>query len=168
MLVVWEWRMTTDRMSLMVHSFGPSLENVTCLTVGHIVIHPVTLAMFISHFPRLDDLSISTITLPRALGRARDPHTEPYVGIVPTHPRGEFRASGIPTCRMPLKVFEAVTLLEPQFHRIILTHVDYDAWGGVIGLLWRRVLNRWRNFTSSHMGPPVSGLVSISDHMSLT
>ena len=129
-LAVWEWRMTTDRMLLMAHSFGPSLENVTYLTLGHIFIHPATLAMFISHFPRLDDFSISSIRLPRALVRARDSHTEPYVGIIPTHPRGKFRALGIPTCRMPLKVFEAITLLEPRFHRIILTYVDYDAWRG--------------------------------------
>jgi len=87
-LMIRRWRvMTADHVSSMVDSFGSSLKNVTRLTLGEIVVHPATLMMFISHFPCLDDLSISTIYLPRALGRTRDPHREPYVGIVPTYQR---------------------------------------------------------------------------------
>jgi len=63
-LIIWEWRMNTDRVSSMLHSFGSSLENVTRLTLERIIIHPATFAIFINHFPRLDDLSISTIGLP--------------------------------------------------------------------------------------------------------
>ena len=127
-LMIWEWRMTTDCVSSMLHSFGCCLENVTRLTLGQIVIHPEILAMFISHFPRLDDLSISTIGLPRALGHARDPHREHRIGIVPTNTRGKFHASGIPACRVPKKIFEAITLLKPRFHKVTLTHINYDAW----------------------------------------
>jgi len=127
-LTIWEWCMTTDHVSSMLHSFGPSLENVTRLTLGQIVIHPAILTMFISHFPRLDDLSISTIGLPKALDLVCDPHHEPDIGIFSTHPRGKFHASGIPTCRVPKKVFEAIAILEPRFHRVTLTHINYDTW----------------------------------------
>ena len=127
-LMIWKWRMTADQVSSMLHSYGPSLKNVTRLTLWEIVVHPATLAMYVSHFPRLDDLSISTIYLPRALGRTRDLHPEPYVGIVPTHPRGELCISGIPTCRVPQKVFEAIALLEPRFRRITLKHAKHNAW----------------------------------------
>jgi len=127
-LMIYKWRMTTNCVSSMLHSYGPSLENVICLTLERIAVHTATLVMFISHFPRLDDLSISTIYLPRVLGRTRDPHHEPYVGIIPTHPRGKLCISGIPTCRVPQKVFEAITLLEPRFYRITLEHINYDAW----------------------------------------
>jgi len=168
-LMIWEWRMMADRVSSMLHSFGPCLENVTRLTLGQIIIHPEILAMFISHFPRLDDLSISTIGLPRALGRARDPHREPHIRIVQTRPRGKFHASGIPACRVPKKVFEAITFLEPQFQRITLTHVNYDAWRDYWPLLEAcaeslEELHILANWT----GECQRGLVSISNHMSLT
>jgi len=127
-LMICKWRMTADQVSSMLHSYGPSLKNVTRLTLWEIVVHPETLAMYISHFPCLDDLSISTIYLPRALGRTRDPHPELYVGIVPTHPRGKLCISGIPACRVPKRVFEAIALLEPRFHRITLEHINHDAW----------------------------------------
>jgi len=52
--------MSTDRVSLILHSFGPSFENVTHLTLGDVILYPLTLAVFVSHFPHLDDLSISS------------------------------------------------------------------------------------------------------------
>ena len=168
-LMIWEWYMTTDRVSSMFHSFGPSLENVARLTLGRILIHPATFAMFISHFPRLDALSIITIGFPRALVPTGDSHRETCVEIVPTHPRGKFHASGDPACRVPKEAFEAITVLEPRFHRITLENIKYNAWrdywplvvecGGSLEELFILV---------NETGECWSGLISISDHMSLT
>ena len=44
-LEIWNWRMSTDRVSPMLHSFGSSLENVTHLTLGSVAIYSSTLAM---------------------------------------------------------------------------------------------------------------------------
>ena len=127
-LEVRRWRMTTDRTSLVIRSFGSSLENVTRLTLGDVTVHPSTLTMFISHFPRLDDLSISVINLPRTLEGTGDSHRGFHGEIVPTHPRGRFSASGIPVCQVPKEVLNAITLLEPRFHRVTLDCVSYGSW----------------------------------------
>ena len=112
----------------MLHSCGPSLENVTRLKLGHVVVHPSTLAMFVSHFPHLDDLSISTVRLPTMLDGTGDLRYEFHADIAPTHPRGKFSVSDIPTHQAPGGVFEAITLLEPRFHQVSLAHVNYDTW----------------------------------------
>ena len=53
--------------SSVLHSFGSSLENATRLTLRKVTIHPSTLAMFVGHFPRLDDLSVSVVNVLRML-----------------------------------------------------------------------------------------------------
>jgi len=82
-LEVQRWYMSTDRMPSILHSFSSSLENVTRLTLGDVTIRSPTLGMFVSHFPRLDNLSISAI-------RTLDDTGDLYPGfrgeIVPTHP----------------------------------------------------------------------------------
>jgi len=169
-LMIWERRMTTDRVSSMFHSFGPSLENVTRLTLWHIVIHPATFAMFINHFPRLDDLSITSISLPRVLGPTGDSHRETCVEIVPTHPRGNFRATDdFSACRVPKEVFEVITLLEPRFHRVSLTRVSRDMWRDYWPLVdeYAGSLEELLILVNG-TGECRSGLISISDHMSLT
>ena len=122
-LEVWRWDMSTDRVLSMLHSFGSSLENVTCLRLMYDVVSPPALAMFISHFPRLNDLSID---YPKGPDSGRDLYRGFHVDIVPTHPRGEFRALGF--SQLPIEVFEDITLLEPRFRRVSLEPVNYDAW----------------------------------------
>ena len=87
--------MTTDRVSSILHSFGSSLENVTRWTLGRVLVRPSTLAMFVSRFPRLDDLSISGYCLPMTLDDTGEVYHGFRVDIVPSHPRGEFSVSGV-------------------------------------------------------------------------
>ena len=126
-LEIRRWRMTTHRISLVIHSFGSSLKNVTRLTLADVTVHPSTLTMFISHFPRLDDLSISVINPPRMLEGTGDSHRGVLGEIFPTHPRGKFSASDISVYQVP-EVFKAITLLEPRFHRVTLDCDSYKSW----------------------------------------
>ena len=112
----------------MLHSFGSSLQNVTRLTLAQVVFYPSTLAMFVSHFPRLDHLSISGFPLPTALDHTGDLHRWFRVVIVPTYPRGEFSTSGVSMLHTPKEILEGIILLEPRFRRVSLAYVDYDAW----------------------------------------
>ena len=107
-------KMPTDRMPSILHSFGSSLENFTRLTLGNVTIHFLTLGMFVSHFPRLDNLSISAI---RTLDSTGDLYPAFRGEIVPTHPRGKFSVSSLSTYQVPKGVFEAITL-EPRFHQV--------------------------------------------------
>ena len=115
--------MSTDKVSSMLHSFGSSLQNVTRLSLYNAVVHPSTLAMFVSHFPRLNDLSIKFL-----FDHAGDSYRGSHADIVPTYPHGEFSASHYPMGQLPKGVFEAITLLEPRFHRVSLTGVNYGPW----------------------------------------
>jgi len=126
-LEVRRWCMTTDRTSLVIHSLGSSIKNVTRLTLGDVTVHPSTLTMFIGHFPHLDNLSISTVRLAMTLEGTGDSHREFRGEIVPTHPRGKFSASGIPMYQVPM-VFKAITLLKPRFYRITLDFDIYGSW----------------------------------------
>ena len=118
--------MSTDNVSSMLHSCGTSLENVTRLALIYVIVHPPALAMFISHFLRLNDLSI---VFPIRLDGAGDLYRGFHVDIVPTYPRGEFSASGLPrSFQAPKGILEGITLLEPRFHRVSFTYVNYDAW----------------------------------------
>jgi len=117
--------MQTTGVVSMLHSFGSSLENVTRLTLRDVafhVIHRSTLGMFFSHFPRLDDLSISTINHYTERVDRHLLEVKPTIRseIVPTRPRGEFSVrKALP------KVLEIITLLEPRFHRVILDCNSY-------------------------------------------
>ena len=51
-----------------------------------------------------------------------------HVDIVPTHPRGEFSASGASMFQAPKEIFEGITLLEPRFRRVTLAYGSYDTW----------------------------------------
>ena len=125
-LWILRWRMSTDRVLSMLHSFGSSLGNVTQLTLGHITAHPSTLAMFVSHFPRLDDLFISADDLRHGTGGLDRGF---HVDIVPTHPCGKFSTSGVFMLFQPPKaIFEGIILLEPRFRQVSLAHVSYYAW----------------------------------------
>jgi len=63
-LVIWRWKMSTVQASSMLQCLGPLLKNVTRLTLGEVYFHPLTLATFVSYFPRLRGLSIeNTCTL---------------------------------------------------------------------------------------------------------
>jgi len=126
-LEIQRWLMCVGWISSMVHSFGSSLENVTRLTLRDVISYPRTLAMFVSHFPRLDDLSVSVIYLPMILDGAGGLHPGFRGDIVPSHPRGKFSASNI-SVRTPKGVFEAITLLEPRFRQVTLAHVSYGVW----------------------------------------
>ena len=128
-LKVRRWRgMSVDCALLMLRSFGSSLENVTRLTLEDVAIRPSTLAMFVGHFPRLDNLSISTTNTHRALEGMGGSYPEFCGEIVPTHPRGEFSVSSCPAYRVPKEVFGAIALLEPRFHQVSLAHVGRYSW----------------------------------------
>jgi len=121
------WRMTTDLISLVIHSLGSSIKNVTRLKLGNVTVQPSTLTMLIGHFPHLDDLSISAVELPTTLEDTSGSHREFRGEIVPTHPRGKFSASDIPAYQVPL-VFKSIILLEPRFHRVTLDFDSYGSW----------------------------------------
>ena len=121
-LVILEWRLSTGRVLSIFHSFGSSLENVTILILGDVIVHPSILTTLLSHFPRLCDLAISTIFY----GTLDD--TVDLNHVIPTHPHGRFSVSHVPTYQVSKWVFDAVILLEPRFHRVTLAHVSYDRW----------------------------------------
>jgi len=117
------WCMTTDRISLVIHSLGSSIKNVTRLTLGNVTVHPSTLTMFIGYFPHLVNLSISAVNLPMTLEGTGDSHREFHGEIFPTHPRGEFNAYQVSG-----GVFKTIALLEPRFHRVTLNCESYGSW----------------------------------------
>jgi len=122
-----QWDLSADRVSSMFHSFGSSLENVTILILGDVIVHPSILTTFLSHFPRLYDLTISAI-LYGTLGGTVDLGHEFRADIIPTHPHGRLSISHMVTNQESKWVFDAVILLEPRFHRVALAHVTYDGW----------------------------------------
>ena len=123
------WHMRTPCVVSMLHCFGSSLENVTRLVLRDVVITSIlrsSFTMFVSHFPCLDDISISIIELRSSLSRLlREVNRTAHIEVVPTHPQGQFSASG---SVVPNKVFRAITLLEPRFHRVALDCGSYDSW----------------------------------------
>jgi len=123
-LEIWTWEMSTDQVSTMLHSFGSSLQNVTRLSLCYVIVHPSTFAMFVGHFPRLNDLFIDPLG---SLDDTGDSYRGFHVDIVPTYPRGEFSTSHHPD-QLPKGVFEVITLLEPRFHRVSLKGVNCGAW----------------------------------------
>jgi len=128
-LEICRWRMSTGRVSSMLHSLGSSLKNVTHLTLHHVDVHPSTLAMFVSRFPCLNHLSISGFPLPMTPDSTGGSHRRSRPDIVPTHPRGEFSVSGAwISLQAPKEIFEGITLLEPRFRRVSLTNVSQYAW----------------------------------------
>ena len=128
-LEVCRWpSMNADCTLSMLQSFGSSLENVTRLTMEEVTIHPSILAMFVGHFPSLDDLSISVIKILRTLEGADDLYPGFRGEIIPTHPRGKFSVSSLLGYQVPKGVFEAIVLLEPRFHQVSLANVGYYAW----------------------------------------
>ena len=130
-LEVQRWCMSTDRTSSMLRSFDSSLQNVTRLTLRNVIIYSSTLAVFVSNFPRLNDLSISAAGFRPSTRRngTGDSHRGSHTDIVPTYPRGEFSASGVSILfQAPKEIFAGITLLEPRFHRVTLAYVSYNAW----------------------------------------
>ena len=128
-LEIRRWRMSTGRVSSMLHSLGSSLENVTHLALHDVHIHPSTLAMFVSRFPCLNHLSISGFPLSITPDGTGGSHRGSRINIVPTHPRGEFSVSDVwISLQTPKEIFEGITLLEPRFRRVSLTNVSQHAW----------------------------------------
>ena len=121
------WNALVVPVSLLLHCFGPPLENVTRLTLQRISICPSALVTFISYFPQLHDLSISTIERPWEADGTADLHRESHGRIVPTHPRGEL---SVPKMRFdePEKVFGGIALLEPRFRRITFGCIKCRLW----------------------------------------
>ena len=89
-------------------------------------IHSSALVVFVSHFPRLHYLFISTLMDPRRVGRAGDSHHESRGTIVPTHPHGEFTAFEVSGFDEPEKVFGGIAPLEPRFRRVTFKYVRCD------------------------------------------
>ena len=124
-LSIMGWNTYVLQASFMLYCVGPLPGNVTRLTLEHIFVYPSTLAMFVSHFPRLDDLSICDV---RSLGSC-SPHHGFHDKIVPTHPRGELNVAGVIGFRTPKEFFEAIALLEPRFREVTLAHATWrDFW----------------------------------------
>ena len=122
------WDTVAVPTSLMLHHFGPLPENVTRLTLERMFIRPSALVTFVSHFPRLHYLFISTLMRPGKGDGVSDLHHESHGRTVPTHPRGEFTASKVERFSEPEKVFRGIALLEPRFRRIVVKYLGYDLW----------------------------------------
>ena len=121
------WNTSTVYVSSMLGYLGSSFENVTKLVLKDIFVDASTLAMFISYFPHLDDLSISTIRPPRTLDGSSDLYG--HVDIVPTRPHGKFTALKISSFRALGEIFKGIILLEPRFRVVNLEGVSsYNAW----------------------------------------
>jgi len=121
------WDTRTVDSSLMLQHLDPLPENVTRLTLERIYIHSLTFVTFVSHFPRLHDLSISTFELPWGADGISVFGREPHNSIVPNHPRGEFSTSDMRFYK-PEQVFGGITLLEPRFRRVTIKGAWYDQW----------------------------------------
>jgi len=121
------WDTFAVEVSLMLHHLGPLPENVTRLTLERIYIYSSTFTTFVSQFPRLHDLSISTLRRPWGADGivALDP--KPHSSIVPNHPRGEFSAFDM-RFDEPEKVFGGIALLEPRFRRVTINYATYGQW----------------------------------------
>jgi len=122
---VWKWKMSVDHVSSALHSLGTSCENVTHLTLDSVDVDPSALSMFLSHFPRLKDL---TIYFPSAIDGSNGLHRGFQANVVPTRPRGEFYESGHMRFPPPKGVYDTIVLLEPRFHKISLEHRSYPLW----------------------------------------
>ena len=120
--------MSIDEKSLILRSFGSSLENVTCLTLGQILAHPLDLAMLFSHFPGLSDLSFFDIYSHSMHDDTGDVRRGLHTDIVPTHPCGTFSVSVPSEYRVSKGVFEAVVLLKPRVRQVSLMDINYGAW----------------------------------------
>jgi hypothetical protein len=118
--------MTSDSVSSMLRSCGSSLENVTRLTLDSVSVRSSTLAMFVSNFPRLDELSISAFPLQPMLSGAG--YSYPRVDVVPTHPRGNFSVLGASMFKAPKDIFGGIALLKPRFRQVSFADVSCDAW----------------------------------------
>ena len=123
------WNMNTPSVKSIPDSFGSSLKTVTCLILKDVVvetIHHTTLTTFFGHFPRLNDISIAAINRrPSLMAFFEDIYRNTRVEIVPTHPRGEFSASG-PV--VSFTVFKGITLLKLQFRRVTFDCDSYESW----------------------------------------
>ena len=112
---------------LMLHHLGPLPQTATRLTLRRIYIYASAFATFVSHFPRLHDLSISTLKRPRGADGTTALDREPCSSIVPNHPRGEFRVSQM-RFDEPEDIFRGITLLEPRFRRVTLEDASCNQW----------------------------------------
>ena len=81
--------------------------------------------MFVGHFPRLDNLSISVINILRTLEGTDDLYAGFRGEIVPTHPRGKSSTSCLPECQVLKGVFPPRTTVPPGFSRIYEPWRDY-------------------------------------------
>ena len=120
--------MYADDVSSTLRFLGSSCGNVTRLTLGSVFVSPLTLAMFLSRFPRLDDLSIHSIRRPIADDGSSGSYRGFHAKIVPTHPRGEYYESGDKMYQAERGIYKKITLLEPRFRKISLRRDDYDVW----------------------------------------
>jgi len=120
------WDTAAAPVSLMLHYFGPHSENVTRLTLQRMFIRTSALVAFVSRFPHLQYLFISTIERPRKTDGIGNLDYESHGRIVPTHPRGEFTAFDLTRFSKPEEFFRGIALLEPRFRQI--KYVRYDLW----------------------------------------
>jgi len=111
----------------MLCHFSPLPENVARPTLRRSFVDSSTLTAFISRFPRLHDLSVSTLESPRKASGIVDSSGGPHSRAVPSHPRGEFSAWDMKFDE-PEKVFAVIALLKPRFRRVTIKHASYDQW----------------------------------------
>ena len=123
------WNIPVVQGSLVTRYVGPPTRHVTRLKLRRILAHPLTLATYLSHFPRLNHLSISDIRspFPRRNG-TDDSHRESCGSIVPTHPCGELSVDSVSSFSAPMEIFEAIALLEPRFCQVSIMYIEYDGW----------------------------------------
>ena len=122
------WDMPVEIVRSALLFFGSSCKNVTRLALGHVFVQPSTLAMFVSNFPRLNDLSILDVRRSETRGRDDDLYRGFFTEIAPNYPRGEFRARYIWRMDEPKAVFKAITLLKPRFRKVSFGSVANGAW----------------------------------------
>ena len=122
------WDTLAVEVSSVLHYFAPSSENITRLTMKRTFIRSSAFVTFVSRFPRLHYLSISTFKRPWGADGVGDLHPESHGSVVPTHPRGEFSALEIARFDEPEKVLGGIALLEPWFRRVTLMYASCDQW----------------------------------------
>ena len=122
------WNTGDLRVSLMLNCISASLESVTHLTLECMLVHPLTFATFISHFPHLDYLSIDGLWRPQGVHGLRDIYDDSPASVVPTHPHGEIVVLDAMRIEERKEVFNSIVLLEPRFHRVLFQDVRCDAW----------------------------------------
>jgi len=113
---------------IMLRHFDPLPETVTRLTLERMFISPVALLTFISRFPHLDHLFISTIKNHWKVDDTGGLLHESHGSIVPTHPHGEFTAFEVGRFDEPEKIFGGIALLEPQFRRVAFRFILCNMW----------------------------------------